>query len=56
VVKSRTIPIAALATSLLAGSSVGVLAQDPPVEFTAEWAFGPSIASGEVVVEDDVFR
>ena len=54
--QSREPLIAALAIGLLAGSSVAVAAQEAPVEFTAEWAFGDSIRSGERVVDEGVTR
>jgi len=45
--KFRTPLVAAIAIGLLAGSAVGVTAQDAevaaPVEFTAKWAFGPDV-------------
>ncbi len=47
----------AIAIALLAGSAVGVAAQEAPVEFTAEWGTGRvAIVSGEPVVSGDYAR
>ena len=57
----RTTTISILALGLLAGSAVGVAAQDEeaaatgPVEFTAKWAFGPDVRAESLELVDDVF-
>jgi hypothetical protein len=45
-----------IAIGLLAGSAVAVTAQEAPVEFTAEWGFGPNIESGARVNDEDAVR
>jgi hypothetical protein len=53
----KTTTISILAVGLLAGSAVGVAAQDEaaaPVEFTAEWAFGNAVRTDTSEVGDGV--
>ena len=54
----RTTTISILAIGLLAGSAVGVAAQEDapagPVEFTARWASGPNVRPVETTASDGV--
>ena len=55
--KKLSLPLSIVITiGLLAGSAVGVTAQEAPVEFTAEWGFGNNIVHGERVDDEDAVR
>ena len=52
----RTTLSAMLVTALLVGPAAGATAQGGPTEFTARWAFGSAMPSGEAVAEDGITK
>jgi hypothetical protein len=53
----RSLPLSiVIAIGLVAGSMIGVAAQEAPAEFTAEWGFGPTIEAGARVSDEDAVQ